>query len=86
MKSSAFFMFKSYKKLYSRTQNQTMKKILFLLICLVFFTLNNSIAQQNKITSKKGTAYFSWGYNRESYSKSDIHFKNTNTACSGSCG
>lgn len=80
MISSAFFMFKSYKKLYSHSQNQKMKKIIILLICLVVFTINNSIAQQNKTTSKKGTAYFSWGYNRESYSNSDIHFKNTTTA------
>lgn len=57
-----------------------MKNILLLLSILIVFTLNNLIAQQNKITSKKGTAYFSWGYNRESYSNSDIHFKNTNTA------
>jgi len=31
--------------------------------------------QQTKIG--KGTLYFSWGYNREVFSKSDIHFKNT---------
>ena len=73
-------MFNSYKKLYSRTQNQKMKKSLFLLNCLIVFTLNNLIAQQNKIISKKGIVYFSWGYNREAYSNSDIHFKNTNTA------
>jgi hypothetical protein len=57
-----------------------MKKILFLLNWFIVINLNNSFAQQNKITSKKVTAYFSWGYNRETYSNSNIHFKNTNTA------
>ena len=57
-----------------------MNKSLFLLNFLIIFSLNRSIAQQNKKSSKKVTAYFSWGYNRESYSNSDIHFKNTSTA------
>lgn len=33
-------------------------------------------ADQNKYTStKKGKFFISWGGNRESYTKSDIHFK-----------
>ncbi|MFZ4797211.1 MAG: hypothetical protein ACOYMA_06925 [Bacteroidia bacterium] len=57
-----------------------MRKIFFLFNCIILLTINTSIAQQNKLTTKKGTAYISWGYNREAYSNSDIHFKNTSTA------
>lgn len=36
---------------------------------------------QDQIPEKKqkGTFYFSWGYNKDWFSKSDIHFKNTST-------
>jgi hypothetical protein len=34
----------------------------------------------------KGTFYFSWGYNKDWYSKSDIHFKNTSTAINSTTG
>lgn len=56
------------------------KKTIFLFSSIVLFSVNYTIAQQNKQTNKKGTLYFSWGYNREAYSNSDIHFKNTTTA------
>ncbi len=49
-----------------------MKRILFLLFLLpnVFF------AQTDTLKRKKITCYFSWGYNRECYTKSTIHFYN----------
>ena len=54
-----------------------MKNYLFLLTLLISFV---SIAQTPIAKPKpKGTFYISWGYNRESYSKSDIRFKNTTT-------
>ncbi len=40
--------------------------------------------QQSK--AGKGTFYFSWGYNREIFSKSDIHFKNTTTEINATTG
>lgn len=57
-------------------------RFLFLLIAIFVFT-NGLFAQdqicdcpsQNRIG--KGSVYFSWGYNRGWYSKSDLHFKNT---------
>lgn len=56
-----------------------------LLTVLVFFFIYiTSGFTQNEVCdcpgqSKpgKGTFYFSWGYNRDWYSKSDLHFKNT---------
>ncbi len=56
-----------------------MKKILLVVNCMILFTINSSIAQQTKFIKKKATFYISWGYNREAYSNSDIHFKNTTT-------
>jgi hypothetical protein len=52
----------------------------FYLIILLFLLLGNQLSAQNQtIPTKKGTVYISWGYNRESYTNSDIHFKNTTT-------
>lgn len=57
-----------------------MKKYLFFLSCI----LTTAVVAQDEVCdcpqqvkAGKGTFYFSWGYNREVYSKSDIHFKNT---------
>lgn len=59
-----------------------MKKRILLLSLFIIGTLNGLISQencdcpgQNKLG--KGTFYFMWGYNRDWFSKSDIHFKNT---------
>lgn len=51
----------------------------YLFIATVAFALNLS-AQTESIYKSQGMFYISWGYNRESYSNSDIHFKNTQTA------
>lgn len=47
---------------------------------LVFFILISlwsdlSHAQNQRIYAKKGHAFFYWGWNRDKYTKSDIHFK-----------
>lgn len=47
-----------------------MRKICFLLSFIFQFYL---FSQENK---KVGTLYFGWGYNRDWYSKSDIHLQN----------
>ena len=47
---------------------------------LLFFALQTVICFAGTLTDttnkKKGTLYFLWGYNREVYTKSTIHFKN----------
>lgn len=49
------------------------------LIILSTFSLNAQNPKTIKnTTSNKGKFFFSWGGNRESYSKSDIHFKGEN--------
>lgn len=54
-----------------------MKKVLFL--CLIISTFSFSQDTLVKRTSKnKGTFYIYWGWNRESYTNSDIHFQGTN--------
>ena len=62
-----------------------MKKIVYLFLLLTF--CKTSIAQEKEICdcpnqSKKGKGsfYFAWGYNRDKFSKSDLHFKNTSTS------
>lgn len=40
---------------------------------------NQSVNTPGSITSKKGTFYFAWGYNRDWYSTSTIHFVNRTT-------
>lgn len=54
------------------------------LILILAFISNLAFSQTieppaAKIKRPKGTLYVSWGYNRESYSNSDIRFKNTTT-------
>jgi hypothetical protein len=60
-----------------------MKKYFFYTL---FFLINVSFLKSQEIIAPipapkavKGTFYFAWGYNRDWYSKSDIHFKNTST-------
>lgn len=48
--------------------------LFFLCIASLSFAQNPVVKPKNK-----GVFYISWGYNRESYSKSDIRFKNTRT-------
>lgn len=58
-----------------------MKKLLFISLA-TFYTLSQSIFAQEKTTNpdkytahNKGKMFVFWGGNRESFSKSDIHFK-----------
>jgi len=55
-----------------------MHKILFSILLLL--QIHTISAQENGIKKEKGTFYLAWGYNRDWYSKSDIHFKNTSGA------
>ncbi|CAN5509363.1 membrane protein [soil metagenome] len=53
-----------------------MKSKLFFILFIVLSS--NSFAQLGSITARKqGTFYLQWGYNRDWFSKSDIHFKGT---------
>lgn len=53
-------------------------KTKFILLLLLSTLAADSMAQLIPITAKnKGTFYFMWGYNRDWFSKSDIHFKGT---------
>lgn len=47
-----------------------------LLIALTCIT-NSFSQEQIPVKKTKGSLYFSWGYNRDAFSKSDIHLKNT---------
>jgi hypothetical protein len=53
------------------------------IICLLIGSLSNISLSQGSNTqspaNKKGEFYFSWGYNRDWYSKSDIHVKYHNS-------
>ena len=54
-----------------------MKSKIILLVLLSALSVR-SVAQLIPITAKnKGTFYLQWGYNRDWFSKSDIHFKGT---------
>jgi len=57
-----------------------MNRVLFSTLILLTTLVGNSFAQSLEETSpakrRKGTLYGSWGYNREWYSKSDIHIHN----------
>ncbi|HTA63591.1 MAG TPA: hypothetical protein VK835_14095 [Bacteroidia bacterium] len=66
-----------------------MRKILLsitLLVCFCFPALsqNDSVTSQSETTTvkkkKRFTFYGMWGYNREAFTKSTIHFKNNGTA------
>jgi hypothetical protein len=49
-------------------------------VLAVLLCTSTSIAQDAApVTKQKGDFYFSWGYNKDWFSKSDIHFKNTTT-------
>ena len=57
-----------------------MKKNIFLIVLLLssFSFFGQSEVDDKKITSKKGTFFATWGWNRSSYTKSDIQFKGDN--------
>jgi hypothetical protein len=51
-----------------------------LLLHLIFlYTINNTASAESDPHKKNGVFYFSWGYNKDWFSKSDIHFKNSAT-------
>lgn len=50
---------------------------LFRLFIAFLLSTNFLFAQEASPSKTKGTFYFSWGYNKDWFSKSDIHFKNT---------
>lgn len=50
-----------------------------LVLAFFIFFLQHNNAQQT-VTQKKGSVYFLWGYNRDYYSKSTIHFQNNGNA------
>jgi len=57
-------------------------KTLFFSTALLFACLEIAVAQDSvviKIPKKRGEIYFSWGYNRDWYTESTIHFVNTKT-------
>lgn len=57
----------------------------FIFLFLIILGVQDKVYSQDSINVKascdcpenKGTFYFMWGYNRDWFSKSDIHFKNT---------
>jgi hypothetical protein len=55
-----------------------MTKSSYLIIILFLFTAPSLTAQIEKPKKKKGQLYFTWGYNKDWYSKSDLHFKSNN--------
>lgn len=60
-----------------------MNKLIFLSGILAFLLSNNLKAQESvcdcpgQKNTATGTFYFAWGYNKDYYSKSDIHFSNS---------
>ena len=61
-------------------KNRTLLFILFFSVIAkrLSFGQNSNVSYQAP-AKKMGTLYFSWGYNRDSYSRSDIHFENKKT-------
>jgi hypothetical protein len=63
-----------------------MKKIFFVISITLFFFSSNLFSQDDKCNCPqqckigKGTIYFTWGYNKDWYTKSSIHFKNHSNA------
>ncbi len=53
-----------------------MKKLSLIFAFSLF--IFSSFAQSTNFLNRKGTWYFSWGYNRSSYANSDIHFVGPN--------
>jgi hypothetical protein len=56
-----------------------MCKFKILLIALIFSSGSAWSEEFVKDKKKKGRIYFSWGYNKDYFSKSDIHFKDEGT-------
>lgn len=62
-----------------------MKRKSLLFTILVFSLVQPVFAQQSfpdnsiKLGKQRGSIYFTWGYNRDWYTKSTIHFRNTTT-------
>ncbi|GAB4005773.1 membrane protein [Spirosoma migulaei] len=62
-----------------------MKRKPLLFTLLVYSLLQPVFAQQSlpensiKLGKQRGSIYFTWGYNRDWYTKSTIHFRNTTT-------
>lgn len=59
-----------------------MQKKFFLITLIIFGIFNSTVSQEicdcpGQNTLGKGSFYFSWGYNKDWFSKSDLHFKNT---------
>lgn len=53
-------------------------KNLFLFICFLFISISLQSQEEPASAKKvKGTFYGGWGYNKDWFSKSDLHFKNT---------
>ncbi len=56
-----------------------MRALLFFSIISSLFTTTATAqeAEQTPLKAKKGSFYIGWGYNKDWFSKSDLHFKNT---------
>ncbi|TAH42849.1 MAG: hypothetical protein EYC69_04565 [Bacteroidetes bacterium] len=57
-----------------------MRQKLYLFVLIVFSSQNvfsQDLSSDKKTSRQKGTFYFTWGYNKDWFSKSDIHFKNS---------
>ncbi len=50
---------------------------IFSILLILTKTAGAQESQSQPIKTKKGTCYFGWGYNKDWFSKSDLHFKNT---------
>ena len=54
--------------------------ILFFSVLIISTHISNELLAQDSLKFQKETGfYFSWGYNKDYFSKSDIHFKNSGT-------
>ena len=52
--------------------------IICFLVFSIIFTFTSRISAQDSLKFKQETGfYFSWGYNKDYFSKSDIHFKDS---------
>ncbi|MBA3705388.1 MAG: hypothetical protein H0W84_05665 [Bacteroidetes bacterium] len=76
-----FYLFWMVFLLIGFTDKSKMRKQLFLQVVAIISIANSLNAQvvaniPPPAKSTKGTFYFSWGYNKDWFSKSDIHFKN----------
>ena len=55
-----------------------MNRFFYFVLLLLSFSFFNIKAQEEIVPKKRGQFYFTWGYNRDWYSSSTIHFYNTN--------